>query len=435
MHRGAGGETPVIDGTIGRSEFGVEIFVAVGYLTYVAGLSIDKVCELLEFFWKLKLSKSQADALLNRLGSEWEPVFDDLCELLANATVVHADETSWSINSVWAFISSQARLLIYGVHKDADTLLKIVDKNTFTGTMVSDNAAVYQNFSKAQKCWAHLIRKAFKLTLARPERRVSPIPENDREPLSSSLQLRNSDSFQTDSSDEQFCSTMPTPNGKPVPPAVAIKTSLNSQDSQINRVHAAAKFNARSISLHPCNRIDRNSLVSRETPPMSSCSHSAPYSRLAIVSCTLSVAALATFVALPLILLTPLSIALAIISRNHIRSRRIVGGRLAFASATLSASILFASPIWFACLYNSEAPPNHARVAFASIVDEGGRAFDKYEGQQICIKGYAIPTNPHFPQTTVYMSPPRLSLDCNCACSIRLASFESPDSGVGHPHS
>ena len=78
MHRGPGGETPVIDGTIGRSEFGVEIFVAVGFLTHVAGMSIDKVCGILEFFWKLKLPKSQADALLNRLGTEWEPVFDDL---------------------------------------------------------------------------------------------------------------------------------------------------------------------------------------------------------------------------------------------------------------------------------------------------------------------------------------------------------------------
>jgi transcriptional accessory protein Tex/SPT6 len=39
---------------------------------------------------------------------------------------------------------------------------------------------------------------------------------------------------------------------------------LNSQDSQINRVHEAAKLNARSISLHPCNRIDRNSLFGIE---------------------------------------------------------------------------------------------------------------------------------------------------------------------------
>jgi len=169
LYRGPNGELPVIPGSIGRCEYGIEIVVAVAYLTYVIGLSIDKVCEQLQFFWKLKLPKSQADALLNRLGREWEPVFDDLCELLANSAVIHADETSWSINSLWAFISEQVRLLIYGVHKDADTLAKIVDRETFSGTMVSDNAAVYQNFSSAQKCWAHLIRKAIKLTLHRPD--------------------------------------------------------------------------------------------------------------------------------------------------------------------------------------------------------------------------------------------------------------------------
>ena len=37
------------------------------------------------------------------------------------------------------------------------------------GTVVSDNAAVYGKFSKAQKCWAHLLRKAIKLTLLDPK--------------------------------------------------------------------------------------------------------------------------------------------------------------------------------------------------------------------------------------------------------------------------
>ncbi|MFN9971188.1 MAG: hypothetical protein ACK58T_14975, partial [Phycisphaerae bacterium] len=35
--------------------------------------------------------------------------------------------------------------------------------------MVSDDAAVYQGFSRAQKCWAHLIRKAIRFTLLQPE--------------------------------------------------------------------------------------------------------------------------------------------------------------------------------------------------------------------------------------------------------------------------
>ena len=91
-----------------------------------------------------------------------------LCTLLAHALVVHADETSWSINSVWAFLSEKARIVLFGVHKDAATLEQILDPATFVGTVISDDAAVYANFSQSQKCWAHLLRKAIKLTLQEP---------------------------------------------------------------------------------------------------------------------------------------------------------------------------------------------------------------------------------------------------------------------------
>jgi hypothetical protein len=82
--------------------------------------------------------------------------------------VVHTDETSWSLNSVWTFLSEKARLLFFGVHKDAATLKQILDPATFAGIVSSDDAAVYAHFTKAQKCWAHLLRKAIKLTLQDP---------------------------------------------------------------------------------------------------------------------------------------------------------------------------------------------------------------------------------------------------------------------------
>jgi transposase len=92
------------------------------------------------------------------LSRHWQHEFEVLCTLLANSMVVHADETSWSIHSVWAFLSEQARVLLFGVHKDGDTLEKILDPATFAGIMISDDAAVYANFSQSQKCWAHLLR-------------------------------------------------------------------------------------------------------------------------------------------------------------------------------------------------------------------------------------------------------------------------------------
>jgi hypothetical protein len=59
-------------------------------------------------------------------------------------------------------------VLFFGVHKDAETLRQILDPATFAGIVVSDDAAVYGNFSQSQKCWAHFLRKAIKLTLMEP---------------------------------------------------------------------------------------------------------------------------------------------------------------------------------------------------------------------------------------------------------------------------
>jgi len=156
-------------GVPGRGEFGMEILIALAYQVYTLGLSLDKACQVLGFFQGLSLTKSQANALLNQLARTWETEFDTLCMLLANSAIVYCDETGWSINSVWAFLTDTLTVMFYGVHKDGQTLQQILDKATFDGVLISDDAAIYQGFSKSQKCWAHLIRKAIKLTLQDPE--------------------------------------------------------------------------------------------------------------------------------------------------------------------------------------------------------------------------------------------------------------------------
>ncbi len=168
IYRGPNNRYGKIPGVFGRSEFGIEIVLAVAYQVYIVGLSLDKACLLMKFFENLKLRKSQAEALMKRLAQRWEEEFDLLCMLLANSLVVHTDETGWSIRSVWAFLSEKVRVIFYGIPKDAKTLEQILDPATFAGLLISDDAAVYANFSQSQKCWAHLLRKAIKLTLLEP---------------------------------------------------------------------------------------------------------------------------------------------------------------------------------------------------------------------------------------------------------------------------
>lgn len=159
----------IIPGVIGRSGYGIEFVLAVSYQVYTLGLSMDKVVLLTQFFQDLKIGKSQIDSMLNQLARHLDGEFDNLCSLVANSMILHADETSWSIHSVWAFLTENARILLHGVHKDAATLKIIVDPAKFGGLVHSDHAAVYSTFSKKQKCWAHLLRKAIRICLLAPE--------------------------------------------------------------------------------------------------------------------------------------------------------------------------------------------------------------------------------------------------------------------------
>ncbi len=171
IYAGPDGRVPQVPGVPKRGEFGSEIITALAYQHHIAGLPLDTVIGEFSFYWDLTLRKSQADAMRNRLAKEWLPEFDALCQLLAVSAVVYADETSWSINSVWAFLSETARVTVFGCRKDGETLAVLLKKEEFKGILVSDDAAVYQGFSLAQKCWAHLLRKAIRLTLLKPDRK------------------------------------------------------------------------------------------------------------------------------------------------------------------------------------------------------------------------------------------------------------------------
>jgi transposase len=170
------GSEPRIPGVTRRCEYGIEILVVLAFLVYIIGISIDKACMVLGFFCQLPLSKSQADALLRQLARHWEGEFDHLCDLIAHAAVVYLDETGWKVGtatcSLWTFATQWQRLFVFGCRKDDDTLDQILPPDVFEGTGVSDDAAVYRDrFRQAQKCWAHLLRKAIKLALLYPRKK------------------------------------------------------------------------------------------------------------------------------------------------------------------------------------------------------------------------------------------------------------------------
>jgi transposase len=171
-----GHDEPRIPGVTPRCEYGIEILVVLAFLVYIIGISLDKACAVLAFFCQLPLHKSQADALLRQLAQHWEAEFSVLCDLIAHAAVVYLDETSWRVGaeklSLWALASSLQRVFWFGCNKDDETLDELLPPEIFAGIGVSDDAGVYRSrFRRAQKCWAHLLRKMIRLALLYPRKR------------------------------------------------------------------------------------------------------------------------------------------------------------------------------------------------------------------------------------------------------------------------
>ena len=155
-----------------RSEYGVEIILMVAFLHYWIGISLDHVCEVLQFFTGLELSKSQANALLNQLSADWEEEYETIAELLAVEMVIYVDETGWKVGAqscyTWAFSSLMYVLFRCGVGRGKAEAQAILG-DRFGGIGVSDDYGAYKSlFEQHQLCWAHLLRKAIKLRLENP---------------------------------------------------------------------------------------------------------------------------------------------------------------------------------------------------------------------------------------------------------------------------
>jgi hypothetical protein len=156
-----------------RSEYGIEVIIALAFLVYWIGISMDRACEVFKFFTGLVLSKGQADSLLSQLAKDWEVEYENIAALIVRATILYVDETGWKIDKkhlyTWIFSTMTEVLYKVGVGRGKNVLDEVLG-GQFAGTGVSDDYAAYDSaFTKHQLCWAHPLRKALELMLRNPE--------------------------------------------------------------------------------------------------------------------------------------------------------------------------------------------------------------------------------------------------------------------------
>ena len=129
------------------------------------GLSYEKVCELINDAFGLKVTRSgwcQAD---QRLAQQARPLYQELIEMIRASAVAHADETGWRIGtlSAWLWVFTNQEVTVYAIkdNRSHDVVVEILGQ-AFQGVLVSDCFTAYDHRELAdwlkQKCVGHLLK-------------------------------------------------------------------------------------------------------------------------------------------------------------------------------------------------------------------------------------------------------------------------------------
>jgi len=131
------------------------------------GISLGKTQNLLHDFFGLTVSRAGLLGHLRWAGTLFEPVVEELLELLRKSPVVQGDETGWRINgqTAWAWCFRDPRLALFLIdrHRSHDVIVRVLGAS-FAGTLVSDFYAAYNGLDcPKQRCLVHLLRELAKL--------------------------------------------------------------------------------------------------------------------------------------------------------------------------------------------------------------------------------------------------------------------------------
>lgn len=165
----------IVEGVLPRAEYGIEIAITLAFLVYELELSFNQASQVLEYFCQLKLTDSEINSLLKQLAKHWESDYETIRTLIRLSSAVYIDETGWKVKKqncfAWIFTTLLHTFFLFGESRKEEILDQVLPRTEFHGIGISDDYRIYeQRFKKAQKCWAHPLRKAIRLMLLNPEK-------------------------------------------------------------------------------------------------------------------------------------------------------------------------------------------------------------------------------------------------------------------------
>jgi hypothetical protein len=151
--------------TVGLTEWhlvGPRLVSLLVCLSHRMHLSRRRIQEFLCDWLGIELSTSTINQCLHEAGRAVEPLEAQLVEELQQATLAHADETSWKEwgRLLWLWVIITPTICLYFIGYRRKAILAQVFGEGFVGWLMSDGYQVYRQFRQRLRCWAHLLRKA-----------------------------------------------------------------------------------------------------------------------------------------------------------------------------------------------------------------------------------------------------------------------------------
>jgi len=154
-----------------NAQFGLRLMIFVMYLKITMRLPSNKVRELLDATYNLRISDGEIFKILEQLNDAYGNYYEDLKQKIIDAKMKNIDETGWRIDGknywLWTFINKEVALYEISKYRNNEVPRETLgnQEGKFFG---SDGHALYNPFkekskAKRQACLIHILRNSKKL--------------------------------------------------------------------------------------------------------------------------------------------------------------------------------------------------------------------------------------------------------------------------------
>lgn len=129
-------------------------------------LSRAKIQEFIFDWLGVKLSTGTIDRCIREAGIACEPVVEELLVELQLAEILHVDETPWYQKGkmYWLWVAINSKTAVFRIAPRTKEEFQQLVTEAFVGWLITDGYGAYRHRERRQRCLAHLIRKAIKIS-------------------------------------------------------------------------------------------------------------------------------------------------------------------------------------------------------------------------------------------------------------------------------